>query len=222
MSRQSFFVFLIILNFYFMQNLPQKSIEELIEKGFVTKIQANEIENHKQLNLFSLHVELLAMLSLSVLLFTSGFGTFVYKNIDNIGHVAILMVNFCLVLVCFYFSLKKAPLFSHLETRFESPFYDYLVLAGSILATIFIGYLQYQYFIFGNTFGMVSFFSACFCFMVAYYFDNKNVLSIALTALLAAIGISITPRNAFDNAVYNSPELVYSGLILGTVILGCF
>ena len=193
--------------------------EQLASKGFVTPEQHNEIKKYGQLSFFSLNSELLFFLYISVFLFTSGVGILIYKNIDSIGHLAILAVNFILMLVCFYFSFKKAKGFSKEEVAFENPVYDYLVLAGTILGCISIGYLQYQYTIFGRDFGLVSLFSAAFCFVIAYYFDNKSVLSIAITALATFIGITITPKTLLANEVYSNPQLSYYGLALGALLI---
>lgn len=193
--------------------------EQLVSKGFVTPEQHEEIKQYKALGIFSLNSELLFFLYLSVLLFTTGVGIFVYKNIDSIGHLAILAVNFMLMLACFYFSFKKAKGFYKEEVFFDSPMYDYLVLTGSILACIFIGYVQYQYAVFGEDFGLVSLFSAAICFSVAYYFDNKSVLSIAITALATFIGITITPQTLLENEIYSNPQLSYYGLALGLLLI---
>ena len=193
--------------------------ERLVLKQFVTPEQHDEIKKYGQLGIFSLNSELLFFLYVSVLLFTSGVGIVIYKNIDSIGHLAILAVNFIVMLACFYFSFKKAKGFSKDEVTFENPIYDYLVLAGSILGCIFIGYVQYQYTIFGKDFGLVSLFSAAFCFVIAYYFDNKSVLSIAITALATFIGITITPKTLLANEVYTNPQLSYYGLALGAVLI---
>jgi len=193
--------------------------EELVSKGFVTPEQNHEIRQYRQLGIFSLNSELLFFVYLSVLLFTTGIGILVYKNIDSIGHLAILAVNFIAMLVCFYFSFKKAKGFSKEEVLFDNSMYDYLVLTGSILACIFIGYVQFQYAVFGQDFSLVSLFSAALCFGVAYYFDNKSVLSIAITALATFIGITITPQTLLENDVYSNPNLSYSGLGLGLVLI---
>lgn len=202
-----------------MEPHSEESVEKLVKLGFVTEAQQKEIKEYKQLGLFSLHSELLFLLYLSVLLFTGGVGTLIYKNIDSIGHMAILAVNFALMVVCFYFSFKKAKGFSKEEVLFENPIYDYVVLTGSILGCIFIGYLQYQYRVFGSDFSLVSLFSAVLCFGVAYYFDSRMVLSMAITALAAFVGITLTPKTVFENEIYSNPTLCYYGLALGILIV---
>jgi hypothetical protein len=193
--------------------------EQLVSKGFVAPEQQEEIKQYDALGIFSLNGELLFFLYSAVLLFTTGIGIFVYKNIESIGHLAILALNFILMLACFYFSYKKAKGFSKEEVFFDSPIYDYLVLTGSILACIFIGYIQYQYAVFGKDFGLASLFSAAICFGVAYYFDNRSALSIAITALATFIGITITPQTLLENEIYSNPNLSYSGLALGAFLI---
>lgn len=202
-----------------MEKQSQSLTEKLVSKGLVTPEQHDEIKEYQSLGIFSLNNELLFFLYLSVLLFTTGVGTFIYKNIDSIGHLAILAVNFIVMLVCFYFSFKKAKGFAKEEVLFENPVYDYLVLAGSILACIFIGYLQFQYTLFGTDFGLVSLFSAAICFGIAYYFDNKSVLSMAITALITFVGISLTPQTLLENEMYSNPNLSYYGLALGILLI---
>ncbi|WP_035676778.1 DUF2157 domain-containing protein [Flavobacterium limnosediminis] len=202
-----------------MEKQSEQHIEKLVQQGFVTEEQQAEIKAYNKLGIFSLNTELLFLLYLSVLLFTGGVGTLVYKNIDSIGHMAILAVNFALMVVCFYFSFKKSKGFSKEEVLFENPIYDYLVLTGSILCCIFIGYLQYQYTVFGSDFGLVSLFSAVICFGIAYYFDSRMVLSMAITALAAFVGITITPKTVFENEIYSNPTLSYYGLVLGVLLI---
>lgn len=194
-------------------------VEKLVSKGLVTTEQNEEIKHYTKLGIFSINGELLFLLYLSVLLFAAGIGIIIYKNIESIGHLVIITATFLLMLGCFYFCFKKAKGFSKAEIFFENPIYDYLVLLCGILTCIFIGYLQYQYVIFGNDFGLVSLFSAVFCFGLAYYFDNKSVLSIAITALAAFVGITITPQTLLQNEIYSNPQLSYFGLSLGVFML---
>ncbi|MGX7667924.1 DUF2157 domain-containing protein [Flavobacterium pedocola] len=202
-----------------MDKFSEKQLEKLVEKDFVSEEQFQEVKDYRALGLFSLNTELLFLLYLSVLLFTGGVGTLIYKNIDSIGHIAILAVNFALMMVCFYFSFKKAKGFSRDEVVFANPVYDYLVLAASLLACIFIGYLQFQYSVFGTDFSLVSLVSALLCFAVAYYFDSRTVLSMAITSLIAFAGITLTPQTVFENEIYSNPNLVYFGIFIGILLI---
>lgn len=193
--------------------------KKLVEKELISTEEYKEILHYREKNIFSLHNELLSFLYVSILLFTSGIGILIYKNIDTIGHIAILAINFIIMTVCFFFGFKKAKKWNQNEVLFDNAIYDYVVLLGSILATIFIGYLQFQYALFGTDYKFVYLISAVVCFAVAYFFDNKTVLSIALTALTTFIGISLSPKTLLENEIYHNISLTFSGLVLGIVIL---
>ncbi|MDI9310098.1 MAG: DUF2157 domain-containing protein [Limnohabitans sp.] len=197
----------------------EEKVTSLEQLGFITSSQVDEFQQYQSKKIFSLNTELLFLMYLSVILFTSGVGILIYENIDTIGHTVILGLIFIVTVLCFYFSFKKAKGFSKQQVLFESPVYDYLVLTGSMLACIFVGYLQYQYQILGTNYQGVSLISAIICFAVAYYFDQKTVLSMAITSLTAFIGITISPSNFFDIEVFEHPQLIYFGLILSVILL---
>ena len=194
-------------------------LKKLHQKDLLSQDQLDEVANYEQKNIFSLRSELLLLVYFAVISFTSGIGIMVYNNIDSIGHLAIISLNLILMLVCFYFAFKNAKGYQKSEVFFENPLYDYVVLTGSLLTCIFLGYANYQFALFDESYAYVSLISAVLCFGVAYYFDNRIVLSIAITSLAAFIGISITPQNMFDNEIYSSIQLTYFGLILGILLL---
>lgn len=175
------------------------------------------VKHYEALGIFSLHNELRFFLYLSVLLFTSGVGIIIYKNIDSIGHIAILGLLLVLTVAGFYFCFKKAKGFHKDEVLFENPVYDYIVLLCTILSCVFIGYLQFQYEIFG--YGLSSLACSLVAFSCAYYFDNRSALSIGITGLATFIGITVTPKSLIENDIYSNPLLSYYGLALGILLL---
>ena len=191
--------------------------EKLVEQKLLTNSQIESIKQYDSLGIFSLHNELRFLLYLGVLLFTSGVGIIIYKNIDSIGHIAILSLLFVLIGVGFYFCFKKTKGFHKDEVLFDNPVYDYIVLLCTILSCIFIGYLQFQYQVFG--YGLSSLVCSLVGFSCAYYFDNKSALSIAITGLATFIGISVTPKTLLENEIYSNPSLTYYGLALGVLLI---
>jgi Predicted membrane protein (DUF2157) len=195
------------------------NIKKLSDKGLLSKEQQTTIRDYFSLAIFSVRNELLFLMYLCVLLFTSGVGILIYKNIDTIGHTIILLLLFVLIVGCYYFCFKKSKGFTIQDIDFDNPIYNYLVLLATILSCTFMGYLQYQYHIFGKQFEISILISAFIAFGTAYYFNNKSALSIGLTALSASIGIILTPQTLIDNEVYWNENLSYYGLILGLMIV---
>ena len=202
-----------------MTGFEKQTTQKLFEKSFITEEQFSQIKDYRSLGIFSLNVELKMLLYLSVLLFTSGIGILIYENIDTIGHVAILSLLLIVTLVCFYFCFKNSVGFRKSETTFESPVLEYLVLLANILTCIFIGYLQFQYKPFCIHYGLATLVPTIISFICAYYFDNKSVLTIAITGLAAYVGLSVTPQDIFNNDLYLNQSLSFSAIMLGVLLI---
>ena len=65
--------------------------------GLLSEASLQKVKEAEDNKLFSLHWEIKTLLYLAVLLLSGGLGIVVYKNIDSIGHTAILIF---LALVC--------------------------------------------------------------------------------------------------------------------------
>ncbi|MBF4515411.1 DUF2157 domain-containing protein [Flavobacterium sp. ANB] len=203
-----------------MNKFDVQATKALLDKNLITENQYQEISSYRNLNIFSLNAELKLFLYLSVLLFTSGIGVLIYKNIDSIGHIAILSLLLIVIAVCFYFCFKNSKGFQKSEAVFENPVLEYLVLAANILTCIFIGYLQFQYKPFGTHYGLATLIPTIVSFFCAYYFDNKSVLAIAITGLAAYVGLSVTPQDLLNNTnFYEDQTLSYSAIMLSVLLI---
>ena len=196
-----------------------QNVQKLSDKGLLSNEQQTSIRDYFSLGIFSVRNELLFLMYLSVLLFTSGVGVLIYKNIDTIGHSIILLILFALIVGCYYFCFKKSNGFTTQDVDFDNPIYNYLVLLATILSCTFMGYMQYQYHIFGKQFEISILISSFIALGTAYYFNNKSALSIGLTALATSLGITLTPQTLIDNDVYWNQNLSFYGLILSLMIV---
>jgi hypothetical protein len=203
-----------------MNKFDDQATKSLLDKNLITENQYQEISAYRNLNIFSLNAELKLFLYLSVLLFTSGIGILIYNNIDSIGHIAILSLLLIVIGVCFYYCFKNSKGFQKQETTFEHPVVEYLALAASILTCIFTGYLQFQYKPFGTHHGLATLIPTVVSFFCAYYFDNKSVLTIAITGLAAYVGLSVTPQDLLNNINFHQDQtLSYSAITLGVLLI---
>lgn len=202
-----------------MINFKENVTQKLFENRLISEEEYLKIVAYRKLGIFSLHNELRAILYLSVVLITGGIGILIYQNIDSIGHQVLLFLLLIAIGICFYFSHKNAPKFAKTYTEFSNSMYDYLVLLGTILLCTFFGYLQYQYAVFGTQYGLATLVPTVICFPIAYYFDNKSVLSIAITGLTAFIGISINPQMILSFDLLNPETLGFSAIALGILLV---
>ena len=202
-----------------MTNVENQATQKLLDENCITKQQFKEIQDYRNLNIFSIHNELKFLLYLSMLMFTSGIGILIYQNIDTIGHTVLLGLLLIAILICFYYCFKNHEGFKKEEVSFPNPLYDYLVLMAVILSCTFVAYLQFQYQAFGTHYGLATLIPTIISLFCAYYFDNKSVLSIGITGLAAYLGLSVDPKHYFENEMFKNTTLSYIGLALGISLL---
>jgi len=204
-----------------MTQFEEQATKDLFDKNLITENQYQEITAYRALGIFSLNAELKLLLYFSALLFTSGIGILIYDNIDSFGHIVLLSTLLIVISGCFYYCFKNSKGFQKTETISESPFLEYIVLIANVLTCIFIGYLQFQYEAFGTHYGLATLIPTIVSFSCAYYFDNKSVLTIAITGLAAYIGLSVTPQDIFNssNDFYDNQTLTYSAIALGVLLI---
>ncbi|MEO6639253.1 MAG: DUF2157 domain-containing protein [Ginsengibacter sp.] len=187
--------------------------EELITPSEFEKIALQEREP------VSVHWDLRTLLYLGIVLLTTALGILVYKNIDTIGHAFIIIFIGIVCTGCFWYCFKNAQKYSHEKITAANIWFDYILLLGCILLLTFIGYLQFEYNVFGNRWGLATFIPMILLFMAAYYFDHLGVLSIAIVNLAAWAGISVTPSQVLSSNDFGSISLIYSGLVLGSFLV---
>ena len=187
--------------------------------GILSDASLQKIEDQEANKLFSVHWEVKTLLYLAVLLLSGGLGILVYKNIDSIGHTAILVFLALVSAGCFYYCFKQALPFSANKTSSPNILVDYLLLLACLTFITFIGYLQYQYSFFGNRYGLASFIPMLVLFLAAYYFDNIGILSLAITNLAAWLGITVTPIEILKANDFNSSSIILTGLFLGVLLI---
>jgi hypothetical protein len=193
--------------------------QKLHEEGLLADSSLNKIKALEKDRLFSLHWELKTVLYLGVTLLSGGLGVLVYKNIDRIGHLAVLLFIALVCAGCFFYCLRKKAPFSVERVTASDPFFDYILLLACLTLLTFIGYLQFQYDVFGQAYGLATAIPMLILFFCAYYFDHLGVLSLAITNLAAWAGISITPASFLKEGIIDHARLIYTGLALGVLLV---
>jgi hypothetical protein len=182
-------------------------------------ISAEELQHIQAPYPKSVHWELRTLLYLGILLTTTGAGILVYENIDTIGHTVIISAIALACAACFAYCFKTSSGFVRGKVTTTHILQDYILLLGCLLLLSFIGYIQYQYTVFGSRLGMASFIPMVLLFASAYYFDHLGVLSLAITNLAAWAGIVASPLNILSDNDFNNVYLIYTAILLGVILI---
>lgn len=191
---------------------------DLLEKGFITKEQFNRIGPIVSGKIFSVHYELRTLLYLGVLMFTGGMGILIYKNIGALGHLISILALCIVMVVCFWYAFAKGPGFSVEKTKPPTPYFDYIVLLGSLLLISVQGYAQFQYGLLTNHMGWGTLATSIFFFYIAYRFDNLGILSLAITALASFWSISVSPQKWYSSGFLETANLHITAIFFGSIL----
>lgn len=192
--------------------------QHLLAQELITPEDAARIEAFETQRPFSLHWELKTLLYLGVLLLNIGLGYLVYQNIDTIGHAALITLIGGISAFCFAYAIRHRRAFTTGETISPTPYYDYILLLGCLTFLVMEGYLQYQYQVFGTRYGLATFIPMVLFFGLAYWLDNRGVLSLGITALASWVGITVTPQELLSKNDFSSATIVFTGVLLGFVL----
>ncbi|HSH67543.1 MAG TPA: DUF2157 domain-containing protein [Bacteroidia bacterium] len=192
---------------------------QLKNDGMLSDEQSTAIALYESTKPMSVHWELRTILYLGILLLTSGISILVYLNIDTIGHQAILMLIAIACMTCFYFVYRKRLPYTHVVTKHPSPFFDYIVLLGCLLFGTFIGYIQFQYNLFGLHYGIAVLIPTLLYFSCAYLFDHKGVLTLGITGLAAWAGLTVTPLQLLERNDFSSIRVILTAIGLGLLLV---
>ena len=199
--------------------MNKQLFEQLHAEGLIADSSFKKIQEHSFTKFFSLHWELKTLLYLGVLLLSGGLGILIYKNINSIGHLAILIFIALVCAACFFYCLKIKPPFSIAKIEAPNVQFDYILLLGCLTFISFITYLQFQYNVFGTRYGLATFLPMIVLFFSAYYFDHLGVLSLGITNLAAWLGITVTPKQLLRANDFNSSTIIFAGLFVGVLLL---
>lgn len=193
-------------------------ITELRNRGLLTPEQAAAIETDERTRPFSLHYEVRTLLYLGITLLSGGLGVLIYEHLDELGHGVVVAVVALLMAACFAYAARHRQPFNWGLVAGSSLLADYLLLLGCLLFLVLEGYLQAQYALFGTRYGLALALPAGLFFYLAYRFDHRGVLSMAITALAAWVGLSVEPLAVFKNE-FLTGSVSRAAITLGALLL---
>lgn len=193
--------------------------ENLREKELISESEFEKIKTAVQTQPVSVHWDLRTILYAGILLLVSGLGIIIYKNIDTIGHDVMVGIIALCCTACFFYCIKKSKGYSGKKIESPNVWFDYILLSGCLLLLTLVGYLQFQYTLFGNRWGLAIFIPMVLLFISAYYFDHLGVLSLAITNLAAWAGITITPLQILNSNNFSNARVIFTGIALGILLI---
>jgi hypothetical protein len=159
---------------------------------------------------FSLFLELNILLYAGVLAFVAGLGWTITTWSKQLGDVLILAVLSALLAACFWYCFSRAPAWSVAETPSPSLIFDYVLYLGSLTWSLELAYIENRFHILSGQWDLYLLATAALFFFLAYRFDNRFVLSLALSALAGWFGLTISHWPTHQDTTYRQYAILYS------------
>jgi len=195
-------------------------LEHWREQGAISPEQEAYLASLCRAELLSLFLELNVLLYAGVLAFVAGLGWTVTTWSQQLGDVLVLAILSTILAACFWYCFSRAPAWSLAQTPAPSAVFDYVLYLGSLVWCIELAYLENRFHVLSGQWDYYLLATAVFFFFLAYRFDNRFVLSLALSSLAGWFGLTISHWPSHQDAAYRQYALLYCLLVgLGGVLL---
>ena len=164
------------------------------EGGVLTPEQHASLTYFSRRDWFSLYVEIHALLYIGVIAMVAGLIWTFRDSLATLGHAAILSMFAALIGASFYYCFTRGRPYANDEVEQPSLVLDYVLYFGCLMFAGMLTYLEVQMGVFRGW--EIHLLLASIVFGgLAYRFDNRFVLSLALSTLAAYLGLTL---NVFD------------------------
>lgn len=155
---------------------------------------------------FSLFLELNVLLYAGVLAFVAGLGWTVTTWSQQLGDVLVVAVLSAILAACAWYCFSREPSSSLVS--------DYVLYLGALTWSVELAYLEKRFHLLSGQWDYYLLATAALFFFLAYRFDNRLVLTLALSSLAGWFGLTISHWPSHQETTYRAYAIIYS-LIVG-------
>jgi hypothetical protein len=185
------------------------------ERGIISSEQHKLLAGLSRGEPFSLFLELNILLYTGILAFVTGLGWTVSTWSQQLGDIVVLAVLSILLAACLWYCFSRAPAWSWSETPSTGQLLDYVLYLGSLIWSVELAYLETRLHLLSGQWDLYLLATAGLFFFLAYRFDNRLVLSLALSSLAGWFGLTISHWPSHQDAEYRQYAILYSLAISG-------
>lgn len=166
------------------------AIEELRQKKVLEEKTASKLLRLSRRELVSANLELRMALYAGVLLFTTGIGILLKKNLTRLAPLAVSIALGLGVMACFIWIVRHAPSFAWGETPAEHLGFDYILLLGVLLGAADLAYIEAKFTPLGPDWSWHLLLVSLAMGAIAVRWDSRIVFSLSLSTFAAWRGVS--------------------------------
>jgi hypothetical protein len=162
---------------------------------------------------FSVFVELHTLLYLGVVSLIGGVGWTIQTHFQALGDVAVLAALTVALAGSLYYCFSRGRAYSNGLVDARGFAFDYVLYLGCLVLGLELGYLEFRFHVLQESWENYLLLSASVFFLLAYRFDNRFVLSLALSTLAAWFGLRLSDFRALGGTSLRTSALIYGSLV---------
>jgi hypothetical protein len=182
--------------------------------GIITEAQHATLGALVRHERFSVFVELSALLYIGVLSLVGGLAWTFREYVAELGDAAILSSLMLLMVAAFGYCFSRAGAYSTEEVESPTLAFDYVLYFGCLMFSATLGFLEARFGIFHGWDTHLLIASLVFG-VLAYRFDNRFVLSLALSTLAGYLGLKLSVFDGLGSDSIRLIALMYGALLIG-------
>jgi hypothetical protein len=188
-------------------------LEQWKERGILSPEQYAHLAGLSRGEPFSFFLELNILVYAGILAFVAGLGWTITTWSQQLGDVLVLTILSAMLAACFWYCFSRAPAWSPAETPSPSLVFDYVLYLGSLIWSVELAYIENRFHVLSGQWDLYLLATAGLFFFLAYRFDNRFVLSLALSSLAGWFGLTISHWPSNQDAQYRQYAIVYSLMV---------
>jgi predicted membrane protein DUF2157 len=190
-------------------------LEQWKDSGIITGEQFDSLARIVRKSRFSVYFELNGLLYLGVLSLIAGIGWVIEAYFANVGDAVIICSLTLLLVLSFYYCFTRS--FPYSAGLVESPnlAFDYVLYAGCLVFSLELAYLENRFHLLNDSSDLYLLGSAFIFFALAYRFDNRLVLSLALSSLAGWFGVRLSQSPLRYGDSLQPYAIVYGVIVAG-------
>ena len=161
---------------------------------------------------FSLFLELNGLLYVGVAAIAGGVAWTVREHFASLGDPVVLVSLSSVLAACAWYCAAHATPYSRDRVAAPTFSFDYVLYLGCLIFASELTFLEYRFHLLGIDWNYYLLASAAAYFAAAYRFDNRFVLSLALSTLAAWFGVRLSLSGLFYGYIHEV-TLAYGGAV---------
>jgi hypothetical protein len=190
-------------------------LEHWQRAGAISAAQHDAIAALVRRDRLSVFIELNALLYLGVLSAAGGVAWTVATYSQRMGDAAIVAALTCAFAAALAYCFTHAHPYANRPIEHEGTAFDYVLYFGCLLLATDIGYIQSRLNPFQLPWDHSLLLASTVFFALAYRFDNRFVLSLALSSLAGWFGVRLGGFSLLSAGALRAYALTYGALVAG-------